>query len=75
MSDAVRCTCLPLHLSLPLRLYFAALPAQLPWQGAALARREPTTLARSARWGALRSEIKAEAEGWGTFAEQSASLV
>jgi len=40
-----------------------------------MVRREPTTLARSGQWGALRSEIKAEAEGWGTFAEQSASLV
>ena len=44
----------------PLLLYLAEAPAWPPWQGAWLARREPTTLAGSGRRSALSSGIKKE---------------
>ena len=51
-----------------LRLYFAAPAAHR--HGTAFTRHEPTSPGGSGRWGALRSVIKAEAEGHATFAEQ-----
>ena len=51
-----------------LRLYFAAPAAHR--HGTAFTRHEPTSPGGSGRWDALRSVIKAEAEGHATFAEQ-----
>ncbi len=47
-------------------------PPNLHGSGGVICAGTSSTLAGSGRWGAQRSEIKADAEGRGTFAELSA---